>query len=184
MKRRAGFTLLEILVAISIATILFGICITIYVKVNAYKRRSEQLLFVSEEARGILTRIARDIEGLYVSNAAPANCFNVPGDATASNKLMLVTAAENDGKADYCKVEYYVDGGHLCRDWREPQPDGSWPAAPNATVLAENVDSLTVSAEPGSLLPKRVTVTVQMTDRDGSPPYRRYTMTVRPGAEE
>jgi len=191
--RRSGFTLVEIMVAIGVATLLFAICTAIFVQVSRYKAGSEKLLFVTEEANGALSRIARDIEGLHVSGVAASW---PSGDATEINKLAFLTATENPGRADYCTVNYYVklDPADRKKKLYRVLSDGvppagvTWPTPEADSVLAEGVDRLTVSCTPdppaGGKVPRLVTVTLQMADPDGKPPYRRFTMTVRPGSEE
>ena len=193
MNRQRGFTLFEVMVAIGVATLLFAICTAIFVQVSRYKARSEKLLFITEEAGGTLDRMARDLEGLYAGGPALADYWKLETGAmgTAGDRITLLSATENPGKADYCTVCYYVKSGRLYRVLSGGVPPGAapgaWPAE-SESVLAEGVDRLTVSCTPdppaAGKVPKLVAVTLQMSDPDGKPPYRRFTATVRPGSEE
>jgi len=188
-NRRSGFTLVEVLVAVSIAVVLCGLCIAIYVKVNAMKSRSEKLLFLTEEANNALGRIARDVEGLYVGDVTQANYWKLESgvmgpSGTWGDRLTLLAATENAGKADYCTVRYYVENGRLYRELSGGvQPDAGWPTKDNS-VLAEGVEKLTFTATGAGKVPQSVTVTLQLSDPGGTPGYRRFTVTLRPGSEE
>jgi prepilin-type N-terminal cleavage/methylation domain-containing protein len=196
-NRRQGFTLVEVLVAVSIAVVLCGLCIAIYVKVNAMKSRSEKLLFLTEEANNALGRIARDLEGLYVGGSTLAGYWKAEEpDGALFHKLTVLTATENAGKADYCTVSYYVrlDPDKKKRLYRRVSADlgGVAPDAPlvwpDEAVLVEDADSITFSALPAApadgKVPQSVTVTLQLSDPGGTPGYRRFTVTLRPGSEE
>jgi len=187
-----GFTLLEVLVAITVATLLFGICIAIYVSVSRYKSRSEGLLFLHETARGVFARMGRDLGGLHVADSDRDG----DTDATdywepAAGRLTFLTATENPGKLDYCTVGYYLEGGRLYRELSDAKggsaPTGGWPSKADS-VVAEGVQEFTVSTVPAApaagRLPASVTVTLKMSDPGGQPAYRLFTATFRLGAEE
>jgi prepilin-type N-terminal cleavage/methylation domain-containing protein len=196
---RGGFSLVEIMVAIAVSALLFGICVAIYVQVSRYKSRSEQLLFVHENARGIEARLSRDLRGLHVADSDgdgdtdPVDYWELESGAmgSAGDRLTFLTAAENAGRLDYCTVRYYVEGENLYRELSAAKggaaPVGGWPAK-SESVLAEDVQKLTVSTEPAApaagKVPATVTVTVKLADPQGQPPYRIFTFSLRPGSEE
>ncbi len=197
---RAGFTLIEIMVAIAVSAALFGLCIAIYVRVSRYKSRSEELLFVHENARGILDRMKRDLGGLYVADNdsdGTAQLINywrlekAPVAGCSGDRLTFLSAAENPGKLDHCTVQYYVENNKLYRELSSAMggspPGGGWPAK-DASVLAEDVEKLLVTTTPATppaeTLPSKVTITLQLTDEPGTPPYKVFTVELRPGAEE
>jgi type II secretory pathway pseudopilin PulG len=191
LRRRAGFTIIEVVVAIGVAVILFGICGTVFVKVNAFKRRSEQLLFMHQEANGALTRVARDIEGLYVAGAARTDYWKLESGAmgAAGDRLTLVCAGENRGRADFCQVQYYVKDGKLYRvlsGGAPPNPPGSWSLNEADWVLAGGTDiqiqKLYLLASGAGPVPETVTVTLTIADPKFLP--RSFSITVRPGSEE
>jgi prepilin-type N-terminal cleavage/methylation domain-containing protein len=186
---RSGFTLVEIMVAITVATILFGICTAIFVKVSQYKARSEKLLFMAEEANGALSRIARDLQGLHVADATLNNYWHLEPAAmgTGGDRLTMVSATENAGQADYCTVQYYVANGNLYRLLSGGIPNGAWPVEADS-ILVQGADNITFSTEPAGTsagkVPARITVSLQMSDPGGQPAYRRFGVSVRPGSEE
>lgn len=199
--KRRGFTLIEIMVAIAVSTLLFGACVAIYINVNKFKSRSEKLLFLHETARGINARLGRDLEGLHVADTDDdgdtelADYFELQKDWEIGkdwgDKLIFLAAVENPGKVDYCTVEYYVKSGKLYRvlSGGEP-PTGGWSADEEDWVLAEGVEKLTVSTVPppplpaAGKLPATVTVTLKLADPGGRPAFRHFTVTLRPGSEE
>lgn len=174
------------MVAIAVSAALFGICVTIYVNAGKFKRRSEQVLYISEEARGIFDRVARDLAGLHVASEADlADYWDL--DA-GGGRVKFLAATENPGSLDYCTVEYYVESGKL---YRQLSADlggaGSFPAKANS-VLAEGIRKLTVGTDPESpaagKVPRTVTITLELDDPGGRPGWRRFTVTLRPGSEE
>ncbi len=188
---RRGFTLIEIMVAIAISAVLFGACVAIYINVNKFKSRSEKLLFLHETARGVNVRLGRDLEGLYVSDADdPPGYYKVepsPGGVACGEKLTIRVATENPGKVDYCTVEYYVKSGNLYRvlSGGEP-PTGGWSVVEEDWVLAEGAESIEFSSSSVNQgeVPTSVTVTLKLADPGGTPAYRHFTVTLRPGSEE
>ncbi len=199
--KRRGFTLVEIMVAITISAALFGICVAVYVNVSKFKRRSEKLLFLHETARGINNRLGRDLEGLYVAGDTNLIDYWKPedtegsGDSKVFHKLTFLTATENPGKVDYCTVAYYVENGKLYREVSDimgggPPDDPPGPTWPDKGLLAEGVEEIEFSTIPNpdglsaGKLPATVTVTLKLADPGGSPAFRHFTVTLRPGSEE
>ena len=197
---RRGFSLVEILVAIAVSTMLFGICVAIYIKASTFKSRSEQLLYLYEKSRGITDRLARDLEGLHVADSDDDGTVKLidywelekePVAGCSGDRLTFLSATENPGRTDCCTVRYYAEDGKLYRELSDLKggvaPAGGWPAKP-ASVLAEGVERLTVSTVPpepaAGKLPASITITLQLADPDGQPTYRRFTVTLRPGPEE
>ena len=197
--KRRGFTLVEIMVAITISAALFGICVAIYINVSKFKSRSEKLLFLHETARGINNRLGRDLEGLHVADTDDdgdtelADYWKLEPGAMggAGDRLTFLAAVENPGKVDYCPVAYYVQNGKLYREISDTMggvaPGGGWPAKADC-VLANGIERLSVVTNPATpaagKLPATVTVTVKLADPGGRPAFRWFTVTLRPGSEE
>ncbi len=184
------------MVAVLVSAVLFGICVAIYVRVNRYKARSEEVLFIYQAARGIQARMGHDLEGLHVASTdadaatdlaeywelekAPAGC--------SGDRLTFLTATENPGRLDHCTVSYYVKDAKLYRKLSDSK-GGSGPFPSEAdSVLAEGVEKLTLVTEPltpvDGKLPATVTVTLKLADPGGKPGFRWFTVTLRPGSEE
>jgi hypothetical protein len=196
-----------VLVAVLVASILLGICVTICVAVMSFKGRSERLMVINEDARGILRAIERDLNGLYVSSDSLEDYYEVePGDPGCGNKLTVRAATENAGKLDYCMVSYYVRrqvasdpaSGVLYRELSGGQPpDGDWlPPGDNHWAMAQGVLSIEFSPDEsdvvtdGGKLPPEITVRVLFHDsggllsRDGQHLPRLFSIKVVPGSEE
>lgn len=204
--RARGFTLVEVMVAIAVAALLFGICVSFYVLCTRLKRRSEQLLVLHQDAAGILRTVKRDIEGLYVSGTAVEEYYRVeasPGGADCGQKLTVVTATENPGKADYCTISYYVKrrdpadpgSGVLYRVLSGGQPpDGGWSLDEEDWVLAEGVRSIRFEPDSDSIVDGKVptAVTVRLRFHDSGGPETAtgdrlphlFVLKILPGAEE
>jgi prepilin-type N-terminal cleavage/methylation domain-containing protein len=195
--RSAGFTLVEVMVAVLVSAVLFGICVAIYVKVSRYKARSEKVLFIYQTASGIQSRMRRDLGGLHVSSTDADAATDLveywqlektPVAGCSGDRLTFLTATENPGKLDYCTVSYYVKSAKLYRKLSDSK-GGSGPFSAEAdSVLAEGVEKLTLVTEPlvpvDGKLPAKVTVTLKLADPGGKPGFREFTVTLRPGSEE
>jgi prepilin-type N-terminal cleavage/methylation domain-containing protein len=201
-----GFTLLEVLVAVTVSAILFGLCVAAYVQAGRYKSRSETLLELGVTARGVFDRLAADLEGLHAadSDSAPngtpevADYWELETGAmgAAGDRLTFRAATENPGDLDYCTVRYYVENGTLYRELSNLKGGGGSYPLKAECVLAEGVQAVVFGTSPGEFalasppsaldgrLPGLLTVTLQLVDPRGRPAFRVYSCTLRPGAEE
>jgi prepilin-type N-terminal cleavage/methylation domain-containing protein len=179
---KRGFSLVEMLVAVAISLVLFGICVAAFIKVTRYKRRSEQVLFLSEKARAIFSKMERDISGLHViSDSAVAAYFKIN-----SNRLYMCCALENSLDRDYCMIAYGVSAGHLRRDEYlvgDPEPSiDLWP------IFARDAESISFSSVPVSPvageLPGKISISLRLKDPGAKSGYQEFNLTLCPGSEE
>jgi type II secretory pathway component PulJ len=192
--------MLEVLVAVAVSTVLFGICVAMFLQVSRYKSRNEGLLLIEETARGAFDRLERDLTGLHVADSDGDGSVlltdywrleKAPVAGCSGDRLMLLSAVENPGRLDYCTVSYYVKDGRLYRrlssDLGGEAPTGGWPAE-SASALAENVNRLVAIPAPAApadgRLPETLTFTLEMKDAGSAAGVRRFTLVLRPGAEE
>ena len=196
-SRQAGFSLIEVLVAISISTVLFGLCIAAYVQVNKYRSRSEKLLLLGETARGVNTRLARDFEGVFVIDDDADGTLeiddywkpeNIDGGDQTFTKVSFVCATENRSGLEHRAVSYYVDAQK--RLIRREAADMAGLSGAAGTVLAENVLLVRFQSIPDAgvvvvgQLPKVLRVYLRLEDEGSRMGYRQYGVTLRPCSEE
>ncbi|MHC4916120.1 MAG: prepilin-type N-terminal cleavage/methylation domain-containing protein [Planctomycetota bacterium] len=191
-----GFSLIEVLVAIAVSTVLFGLCIAAYVQVNKYRRRSEKLLLLSQTARGVNARLARDFECIFVIDDDADGTLEIgdywkPEDISGTDgtftKLSFVCATENRSGLDYRAVSYYVSGTSLVR---KEAADMAGLSGAAATVIAEGVLAMRFQSTPDPAavvageVPEHLRVYLKLEDEGSRMGYQHFGVALRPRSEE
>lgn len=169
--------MLEMIVAAGIAVMMMSLALVALTTTTRAQRRARRLLIEQEEARSALTRIRRDLEGLF--DATGDNTyFQIVHDGTNNtDSLQLICATENRGPSDYVSVTWYVPQdpghleGHMCVECEEFRQYGEclvrkvrvWPltGASELQVVARNVRRVRFESD-GATPPAWVKVTLSM----------------------
>lgn len=140
-SRRAGVTLVELLVALGTATLVLGLVGTVYVASLSSWRRGRDAWDARRSVAILTETIARDVRGASQAphvTVAP----RVPmGDATPI--LSLVLAADDAGAARWVVYARREARGEVIRVVATPGPDGRLALA-GARVVAVGVERVTV----------------------------------------
>ena len=145
--RGAGFTIIELLVAMSVLVIIVLIVTMIFQRASAVWDTGMNKAELDMTGRGVADYVAQDISSaldLPSFSASGANAhFDCLGEASRSNGAIT-------------KVDYSYGGGKLERI-----------SAGNTTVLVEGLKDFAFSSPPGGNLPPYVDVTVTVTNEVG-----------------
>ena len=118
-SRQAGFTLVELMVACSIAMVLVVVALTAVVNSSQVVVTSKQLQNVNEEARQALNRMARDIR----QSRSIVNAVNPDGPMFNSAGLVAVRF-QSDFDGDGCIGGAPVPGGPTtCKPYTAGNPE-------------------------------------------------------------
>ena len=136
MKERqetGGFTLLEILVALSIMLIILGISFATYAAATQSISRCNARMALEQEARTVLRRMAREIRSSYISPSLPASGRSSIRDSTLTGILEEEPASSFNGENDLRDEELFrlVTAGGI------PKPDA---IIPGLSVVAYRFD--------------------------------------------
>jgi len=164
-RPRAAFTLLELMVSMSILAILIILLMSIVDASTKLWRQNENRVDSYREARAALNVIVSDLSSMYVS--ANTNFFQY--DDGDDKKTLFLTALPSDSqepgddKSDICEVSYQRrkgrtsvrtrDSYNLYRGFRSSSPTftnlndaGPLPPNPPEEVLARNVSAFKIDA--------------------------------------
>lgn len=172
-ERAGGFTLVEVLVAVTVSLMVTGAAVYMFSETEKYRRQAERRMRFMAQWQSFQALFEREMRGLYEYQGGDLLVFNWSG-----SRLAFTTALENmvdevgtpDGKgdADFVEVTYYMSAGKggLCRKVRAPgqaavPDDDKWIAFPD-------VRSFSMAAAwpgaPGVGLPITVTATLFFAD--------------------
>jgi prepilin-type N-terminal cleavage/methylation domain-containing protein len=130
-QHRAGFTLLELLVAMVVTTIIVTVLVSITSIAIDVWNRSRAELRASRQAKAMVDTLARDFESLVIRNGNNFEWLNVktqpPDNSSNAAKMVFFTAATDryDGEIGTAKDE----GGDVScvgyqLDWSDPLATG------------------------------------------------------------
>jgi type II secretory pathway pseudopilin PulG len=105
---RGSFTLVELLVAITITVLIVTLLSTVFTAAGKQWRASDQRIDSFRDARAALQVIARDL-GRADTNGDPQMLTLSDIDSTSNyaKEAFAVTPIPNDGKSDLCAVGFY-----------------------------------------------------------------------------
>lgn len=157
-----GFTLLEIMVAITILSFVFGVVYTTFATISESEKKISLSADISEKARNLLEYITRDISSTVVpeqigtSPAADKQAKTIYGfrGVIAENgftKIDFTTAGPDTGNARYTSIQevgYYLlpsdSGGFRLMKRIDPTPDGDITEGGRSFELMGNLDSMKI----------------------------------------
>ncbi len=170
-KREHGFTLIEVMAAVLLTSIVISVAVAFQVNLGSATRTARERLRTQRHAVALLDRVARDLAGTYfiapsetdAAGTHPWIFLSRPSlsEGEKSDAVKFVTRnyqpVNLDGHAsDLAVVAYYLnpaedEPGHQLMRWRNirmPEVyDPTFPEAddPNAEVIGENLSSFAVS---------------------------------------
>ena len=168
----AGFTLVEIMVALFVMVMLMGIVLQVFIRAQSLKAKSERRMQLSATARAVTGILRRDLAGCYMYLSA-ANAFDlvitpaVLPETVDNHVLTLWTATANPGETEVAEVRYevkpypYVEDSKLYRFVRAPGFDDS-AYTDDDFVLAHDVEWMLFSPDPSSGWPRKLFVSIRL----------------------
>lgn len=170
MRRETGFTMIEMLVAITMTIIIAGSAMYMFTMLERHRRVQERRARHAGEAQAFFSMLEREISAMYRyggANGYKTFEATVPGGGVIGSRLTFTTAVEPLPGADHAQVTYYVDAAGLHREIMSPgysAPQGG------STVFAPDVRRLDVVTDPNPVpantLPKRLLVTITLPHHD------------------
>lgn len=148
--QQKGFTLLELLVTLSIFLIILAAVYVMYVVNQTTYTRGENKVEVQQNARVSLEMMAREIRmaGYDPSLAIPGQTSQTAIQDATANTLTVIADVTGDNVSD--RVAYRLQGNQLIREissWVA----GAWtPTTPTSSVLADSVSALSFTYYDGS----------------------------------
>ncbi len=105
---RRGFTLVELLVAISVTAVIIVLLSQIFASTSAQWQAADQRIDAFREARTAVQIIARDLARAHTSaDARMLMLSDVDPSKEFAKEVFAITPAPNSGKSDLCAVGYY-----------------------------------------------------------------------------
>lgn len=168
MTRSKGFTLVEILAAMGLLSIVVLVIATIFRTSTDTMERADSLSQKNLEARIVLNMIAQDIKGAIIDNKIaedisgnPVRLNLVGGEDTGRPFIAFIAPSYNSGEQDLCEIGYWLDLGSNFTDpsdnmlmryyvtdqspsWLTPISPLTFFSSPLSTELAQNVKGLEI----------------------------------------
>lgn len=121
-RNNRGFTLVELLVAIAILSIIVGAVVTFFMRTMSLYYGGNEESNLQNEAQMTITQI----ENLVV-NASQGVGLNpsLPNTQTSGNELYVYNRIETGGTPDYQVIHLYVNGAKLLYDYMKYAIDPS-----------------------------------------------------------
>lgn len=91
--RRTGFTLVELLVALSLAVVVTALILATFTSVNVARRGQAERAACLSTAQRVLQQVADDLERAFVFKADKATTFNLVRGVAASNAVLELAFA-------------------------------------------------------------------------------------------
>lgn len=150
-RRRAGFSLLEITIALALAMGVAGIGLTMLTQHTAFMSMVSKFAFLREDAPQINSLVSR-IMGQAVTYRVYSNkndAFNNANATTTGGNAMRLVFRNPNGQLDQSALVFESINGEEQLNFYNF--DGGWPASPSWTV-ASNLTSVTFANDTGVLL--------------------------------
>ncbi len=118
-----GFTLIELIVAITLMLMLLGVMLQTFRNANQVSRKTQAWIQIHQNARSLFEFMERDISGAILAGrtggSTDGKYFQVEGDTYADgagsnparnrDNIRLLTRTMNPGYADMAEVAYYLE---------------------------------------------------------------------------
>ena len=158
--RRSGMTLIELILAIAIASLVITIVFSLHYTVLVTMQRQEERRRGADTAADAVQQIARDLACTFAPNSDEACKFILEkdGNGTFASQLSFCSAVMPEGETDLRWFELHrvayrvgVDTKNASVLFRENRPltgPGAF-ASPSTNVLEGNVESFHISVHDG-----------------------------------
>ena len=106
-----GFTLVELLVAITITVVIMAVLFQVFAAAAVQWQTSDQRIDAFRDARAVLQIMARDLSRADINGAAKMlqlqDFYTVSPDPQFAKEAYAITPIPNPGKSSLCAVGYY-----------------------------------------------------------------------------
>jgi prepilin-type N-terminal cleavage/methylation domain-containing protein len=175
MRRRDyGFTILELMVAMSISLFVTGIAMFAFNRLERYRSIQDKQLRYAEEAQAFFSTLERELGAVYAYGGDQGYVpFEVIPAAPPYSVQLAFTAAVDGLTADHAKIKYYVVRGHinkLIKDglYRVVASPGYATPVEERCLFAPDVVSLEIRTDPSPVsagtIPAQVLAVIKLPD--------------------
>jgi len=156
MKRAGGFTILEIMVAMTISVAITGVALYAFNRLEHYRRIQDRRIRYAGQAEAFFSIAGRELSAVYAYGGEESfKTF----EADASG--VTFTTAIDGGEADHAQVRYYMEDDGLHRAVKRPGADDE-----ETFLFAPDVRSIEVKTKPsplpGGSIPEHVLVEITL----------------------
>jgi type II secretory pathway component PulJ len=142
-RRQGGFSVVEMMIATTLGTVLMASMFTLYYAAAASAAKEEARSAASREARMATMRLAREFRlvGLVATEDIDGDSNDINTDVSSMDYEMVITSdIDDDGNTE--TVRYYRDEDALMSETWEWDRDSTMWTNPVRKTLAVNVDYL------------------------------------------
>jgi prepilin-type N-terminal cleavage/methylation domain-containing protein len=172
--RDHGFTIIEIMVAITISLLVTGVAMYAFNRLEHYRSIHDKQLRYAEEAQAFFSMLERELSAVYVYGGDRGYTpFEIVPLASPYGAQLAFTASVDGLSADHAKLKYYVVRGHsnpLIKNglYRIATSPGYATPPEEQCLFAPDVVSLDIRTEPSPVpagtIPTQVLAIIKLPD--------------------